>query len=686
MSLSTSAGDSESTGGFTAPHDAPLVLAGRYRIERELGRGGMAVVYAAEDLKHHRAVAVKVLSREIANAIGSDRFVREIELAATLQHPNILALYDSGVADRDSGMEGAAYYVMPRVSGLSLRARIDADGQLPIDEAVRIVGQVADALAAAHRAGIIHRDIKPANILLEGHHAFVADFGIAKSLDAAAEALTATGIAIGTPAYMSPEQASGERRVDTRADIYALGCVLYEMLTGEPPFTGPTAQAVIAKRLATRAPAVRLLRPAVTRPLERVIARALERVPADRYSSVEEFAAELRTSDQRTGFALPIPRRWLVLAAMVIATAIGVGAWMWRSQRSDASRALEQRSRSSAGADSITRDLVTRGRTELARRSAVGVQRSVELYLKAIAHDSSAPEAWAGLARALHWARLWRYPLTEAGIRPDSVMALMVRASDRALESDSSSAFAWLARAEMLRDVEPTTRRGMLDAVQRALAIDSTSGDAWNLLAEVWRDSLELRRATDAYRKTISLDPRHTTALSFLGFCYLWLGMNDSALVWADSAKAVDRSFILARQVMSVVRRGRNEWAEAEPEYEAVIRLGSGEDQIHGWAGLAELAWRRGNRRAADTLLAHAISMSDTLHPSSHQAAYLAWAFAGTGQETRALRLLARYEPRFDMHFQLHLQRDPMLEGLRRDPRFASLVQHGVASSPTRNR
>src|SRR2546429_3482225 len=233
-------------------------LAGRYAIERELGSGGMATVYLADDLKYHRKVAVKVLRPELASVLGPDRFLREVEIAAKLNHPHILALYDSGEAG------GLLFYVMPYVKGESLRHKLEREQQLPIDEALRITGQVASALGYAHDQGVIHRDVKPENILLYESEAMVADFGIALAVSAAAgERLTETGLVVGTPEYMSPEQALGERELHARSDVYSLGCVLYEMLAGEPPFTGPTAQAVIAKRLADPVPAVRRLRDTV---------------------------------------------------------------------------------------------------------------------------------------------------------------------------------------------------------------------------------------------------------------------------------------------------------------------------------------------------------------------------------------------------------------------------------------
>ena len=233
-------------------------LADRYRIERELGQGGMATVYLAEDLKHHRQVALKVLRPELASALGPERFLREIETTANLRHPHILPLYDSGQAD------GFLFYVMPFVEGDTLQDRLNREKQLPLDDALRIAREVADALHYAHGRGVLHRDIKPANILLEAGHAVVADFGIARAIDVAGgDRLTETGVALGTPLYMSPEQAAGEKTLDSRSDQYALGCVLYEMLAGQPPFTGPTAQSVTHQHLAADPPQVRQLRPTV---------------------------------------------------------------------------------------------------------------------------------------------------------------------------------------------------------------------------------------------------------------------------------------------------------------------------------------------------------------------------------------------------------------------------------------
>ena len=272
-------------------------LADRYTVRQVLGSGGMATVYLADDLKHGRTVAIKVLKDEVASSLGAERFLREIQLAARLSHPHILPLYDSGNAG------GFLYFVMPNVDGASLRDRLDQTNQLPIEEAVRIATEVAGALDYAHRHGVVHRDIKPENIMLHEGHALVADFGIGKALSAGeGPAITQTGMSVGTPAYMSPEQAVGEA-VDGRSDIYSLGCVIYEMLVGEPPFTGPTVQAVIAKRFVQTPADVTALRESIPRPVARAVHRALARAPIDRFESGAQLItalAEVEAAGRKT--------------------------------------------------------------------------------------------------------------------------------------------------------------------------------------------------------------------------------------------------------------------------------------------------------------------------------------------------------------------------------------------------
>ena len=296
-------------------------LADRYRLERELGHGGMATVYLAQDLKHDRAVALKVLKPELAHALGPERFLREIQVTAQLDHPHILPLLDSG----DAG--GFLYYVMPYVQGETLRTRLMRAKQLPLDDALQIAAEVADALNYAHGQGIVHRDIKPENLLLAGRHVRVADFGIARAVTAAGgDSLTATGVAIGTPAYMSPEQAGGSKDVDGRSDLYSLGCVLYEMLAGHPPFTGGTAHEILARHSMDAVPSLAAARPTVPEGLERAIATALAKVPADRFSTAAQFADALaRRGSSATVGAARSSRRVARLAVIAVAGMVTVG-------------------------------------------------------------------------------------------------------------------------------------------------------------------------------------------------------------------------------------------------------------------------------------------------------------------------------------------------------------------------
>ncbi|MDZ4675229.1 MAG: serine/threonine-protein kinase [Gemmatimonadota bacterium] len=295
-------------------------LADRYRIERELGAGGMATVYLAEDLKHKRQVAIKVLRPELAQAVGAERFLQEIETTANLRHPHILPLYDSG------NVGGFLFYVMPLVEGESLRDRLDRDKQLPLDDALRIAREVADALGYAHARGVVHRDIKPENIMLDGGHAVVADFGIARAMSAAgADRLTQTGTSIGTPLYMSPEQAAGDPDVDGRSDLYSLGCVLYEMLGGQPPFTGPTAEAITRQHMITEAAPVTNLRPTVPAAVAGALARTLAKNPADRFSPASQFVQALSASDRS---ATPSGRSRL-RPALIAVGVVSVAAAGW---------------------------------------------------------------------------------------------------------------------------------------------------------------------------------------------------------------------------------------------------------------------------------------------------------------------------------------------------------------------
>jgi serine/threonine-protein kinase len=311
-------------------------FAGRYEIEREVGAGGMATVYRARDLKHERTVAIKILKPELASALGRERFPREIKIIAQLSHPHILPLHDSGET------AGFLYYVMPFVEGESLRAKLDREGPLSAQETVRILRGVADALAYAHAHGVVHRDIKPDNVMISGRHAIVTDFGVAKAVSAAGgEALTTVGIALGTPSYMAPEQATGDVDIDHRADIYALGVLAYEMLTGQQPFHRPTAQATLAAQVLEEPEPPSVSRPGIAPGLDTLIMRCLAKEKAKRWQSAEELVPQLETFGTPSGGMTPTDTRpvkvtaarpkfsrraWLGLAAAAVVVALGAGS------------------------------------------------------------------------------------------------------------------------------------------------------------------------------------------------------------------------------------------------------------------------------------------------------------------------------------------------------------------------
>jgi len=317
-------------------------LSRSYRLERELGQGGMATVYLAHDLKHERDVAIKVLHPDLGAALGGERFLSEIRTTARLQHPHILPLLDSGDAD------GLLYYVMPLVTGETLRARLDREQQLPVEDAVRIAREVADALGYAHGLGVIHRDIKPENILLQGGHALVADFGIALAVQSAGgQRMTQTGLSLGTPQYMSPEQAMGEKMIDARSDIYALGAVTYEMLVGEAPFTGPSVQAIVARLITEEPRDIGAQRKSVPEHVEATVLRALEKLPADRFATATEFAAALadsgtiarhgtRATTTRAKTAPPLTRRTIAAALALLVGGAVLGALAMSGSRATA--------------------------------------------------------------------------------------------------------------------------------------------------------------------------------------------------------------------------------------------------------------------------------------------------------------------------------------------------------------
>ncbi|MEO7521667.1 MAG: serine/threonine-protein kinase, partial [Gemmatimonas sp.] len=391
-------------------------LSGRYEIEAEIGQGGMATVYLARDIRHSRRVAVKVLNPDLGAVLGVERFLSEIETTANLQHPNLLPLFDSGAAG------SLFYYVMPFVDGESLRSRLDREKQLPVDEAVRMTVAVAKALDYAHRHGVIHRDLKPENILLQDGQPLVADFGIALAVsNAGGNRITQTGLSLGTPSYMSPEQATGDRNIDARTDVYSLAAVAYEMLVGEPPHVGSTSQAIIARLLTEKPRSIRTTRPNVPLHVEAAIERGLEKLPADRWATAKEFAEALlnpaafstsmhaatRNTSQQTQARRRLSIREAVLAGIAVAALAAstmLGIRLMRpadmppmvSFKLDLPGDLEAVTGNSAGAVAISLD-----GSVIVFQGAYKSKRGVSLF-----------------ARRLNDQRVQLIPGTEGGTRP----------------------------------------------------------------------------------------------------------------------------------------------------------------------------------------------------------------------------------------------------------------------------
>ena len=523
-------------------------LADRYTVERELGHGGMATVYLAEDRKHRRRVAIKVLKPELAAALGPERFLREIEIAARLAHPNILMLIDSGEA------AGLLYYVMPYVEGESLRERLTREKQLDLDDALRITREVADALSHAHRFGIVHRDIKPENILFQAGHAVVSDFGIARAITVAGgERLTETGIAVGTPAYMSPEQAAGEQELDSRSDLYSLGCVLYEMLAGQPPFTGRSAQAVLARHTLDPVPPLRTVRKAVPEHVERAALKALEKVPADRFATARQFVDAL---DVTPAVPLPTWRRVLGRRSVrvgfgvtMLMAAAGLGLWVRapRGPKTSDPRhpkivvlpfqnlgAPEDR----WFADGITEEITSRlgqisGLGVISRTSAV---QSVGKPLHQIENELGVQYVLEGTIRS---------DQLPDGVRQVRVTPQLIRVSDDThLWAERYTAS--LARGEIFdaqaniaehvaQALDVTLREGERQALRTKPTANPEAYDAYlrgNQYAHGGYLKTDSRAAIEMYRRAVELDPRFSEAHARLADQYS-VGCVDSTLALA---------------------------------------------------------------------------------------------------------------------------------------------------------
>jgi serine/threonine-protein kinase len=580
-------------------------LADRYAIERELGQGGMATVYLARDLKLGRAVALKVLRPELAAALGAERFLREIEIAAKLAHPHILALYDCGEAG------GQLYYTMPFVEGESLRDRLTRERQLPLDDALQIAREVADALSFAHSRGVIHRDVKPENILLESGHAVVADFGIAKAVAAAgSERLTETGLAVGTPQYMSPEQAAGSGEIDGRSDLYSLGCVLYEMLAGEPPFTGPSAQAVVAKRLSTPAPRISILRDTVPAAVEAALAKALARTPADRFPTAAQFASALTTglaTPPREAVGTSVRgRRVAALMAGLFVVAAGVGVLIGtgvvgpgRGPRMTSLAVLPLVNVSGDStqeyfADGMTEAIITElgkisALTVISRTSSMGY-KGKQMPLRAIARELGVEGIVEGSV------------LREGGQVRITARLIDGRTDRRLWDStyDRQAASILALYAEVARTIAGAIGTTLTPEEARRLQVVRTvNPQAYDeyLLGkhdlETWTADGSTR-AIAHFRRAIALDstyadPHTGLVMAYGVLSYVWgsMTMTESAPLAeaaAERAVALDSGSARAHAALAAVRfKWQWRWEEADREFRRALELNPGLSDVLTW-------------------------------------------------------------------------------------------------------
>ncbi len=600
-------------------------LADRYRIERELGQGGMATVYLAEDLKHRRTVAIKVLKPELATALGPERFLKEIETTANLRHPGILPLYDSGTVRVEfesptPRVTELLFYVMPYVEGESLAARLRREKQLPIEDALQITREVAEALAAAHAQGVIHRDIKPENILLEKGHAILADFGIARAVDAVgAEKLTETGLAIGTPSYMSPEQSVGERDLDGRSDLYALGCVLFEMLAGEPPYSGPSAQAIIAKRFHAPVPRVSTLRESVSVGLEDIVTRLLAKSPVDRFASAESLVnaleEEARSPGEMARTRAARPARWSVTRRALIAGIVLLAAVA----------GYQGFARLRARGGALSRDLIAvvpftvRGAPELsylgegmvdlmsAKLDGAGSLRVVNprAVISLVNRDKidiGDPAATRAVAQRLHAGRYVTGDVLEVGGRVRLTAYLHQTGEVDAPPTRATAEGAADGLFDALDSLASHLLGGsMSDSTARLQRLATTTSASLPALKEYLQGERlirggQYREAAEAYERAIVLDSAFALAYYRKSLVAEWIDAHDprssadKAFAYAARLSPRDRSLLSALRLR---RSGRTH--EAEQAYQ--VHLHTWPDEVEALVQTGEILFHDNPRR-----------------------------------------------------------------------------------------
>jgi len=597
------------------PAMAPGDRLGGYQVLRELGHGGMATVYLAHDRKHDRQVAIKVLAPELALAVRTQRFLREIRIAAKLNHPHILPLLDSGEA------AGRLYYVMPYVDGESLRDRLEREHRLPVADALQLAREVADALSYAHNHGVVHRDIKPGNILLSGGHAVVADFGIARALAAAEQRdVTETGVSLGTPAYMSPEQASDGGHVDGRSDLYSLGCVVYEMLAGESPFPGPSSQAVLARHLVDPVPSVRAVNPAVSEVVGAAVTRALAKRPAERFATAAEFAGAL-VGEAVSEPVLPwtrllgwrLHKRTIAVLAVAGLGLLGAGLWRWRATaaaRADvASRSVavlpfvnlsgnpENEYLSDGVSEEMINALVQLPDLRVPARSSSFFFKGKDLSLRQI-------------GESLQVATVVEGSLRTAGSRLRITAQLIKVADGSHLWSETYD--RELADTRDVITVEEEIARAIVGSLKLKLGEDTAAAlvrrytsdpDAYELYLRgryFWnkRTAQDLHRAVEYFTRAIAEDSTYALAYSGVADTYVLMGQfgylsedqaYPKARAAATRALALDETLAEAHTSLARVLRNDGDLAGAEREFRRAIEINPNYALAHSWYAITVL-------------------------------------------------------------------------------------------------
>ncbi len=653
-------------------------LADRYRLERELGAGGMATVYLAHDLKHDRDVAIKVLREDLAAALGAERFLAEVKITARLDHPHILTLIDSG------SVEGTLYYVMPYVRGESLRALLTRQHQLGLDQSLHIARQIASALDYAHRQGVVHRDIKPENILLHEGEAILTDFGIALAVsEAGGDRLTRTGLSLGTPSYMSPEQAAGDRDVDARSDIYALGAVTYEMLAGEPPVTGATVQAMIAKLMTERPTSVRVLRDTIPVPVDTAVMRALAKAPIDRFATARDFADAL--SAESTVAPTPVrsvgTRKALIAAAGLLLVAF-VGAYLYRQRGGSADVAPAGGIRSIAvlpldnySADS-TQDYFAEGMTdELTSDLAMISQLRVTSRGSTMQFKGKNRPPTPEIAKTLNVDAIVEGSVTRSGDRVRITAQLIDARADKHL---------WAETFERKSSDVLALQAELASAIAAAINVQLTAGEQSRLAAAPTvnpeahdaylkgrfffnRPSDEnLQKAIVQFSEAVKLSPDFAPAYSGLSDAYTWAAYNEGfmsvaeakplAKETAERAVALDSLSAEAHTSLGVFKAWFDyDWDGSEQELRRAVALNPSYAFAHDQFGLMLAIVGRFDEAIAEGQRAMAL---DPLSPSILIDAVVPFEFSG--QTTRALEL-ARKAADLDPTFYFPAQQEGMM-------------------------